>query len=228
LIAALASTTGEVMKLIIGNKNYSSWSLRPWLLLSVHNIPFEEIRIPLDTPSTRTMIAKYNAAGRVPVLHDGGIVVWDSLAICEYVSERYLGGNGWPRDVEARALARSSCAEMHSGFPNLRAALPMNCRATGRSVPLTEEIQRDIARISSLWQDLREKYSPRGPWLFGEFSIVDCMFAPVIFRFRTYGISSTEICSEYQRQALANEQMQLWLRQSEAENEVIAADEAGR
>jgi glutathione S-transferase len=215
------------VKLIIGNKNYSSWSLRAWLLLAAYNLPFEEIRIPLDNDTTRSAIAGYSAAGRVPVLHDGDLVVWDSLAICEYISERYLDGNGWPRDERARAEARSCCAEMHSGFQALRAFLPMNCRALGRTVKLTTDLQRDIDRITSLWHGLREKYSAQGPWLFGGFSIADCMFAPVAFRFRTYGIPLSMVCTEYLRQALAHDQLQLWLRQAQAESEVIEADEAG-
>ena len=215
------------MNLIIGNKNYSSWSLRPWLLLTIHNIPFEEIRIPLDTESTRAEIAAHSAAGRVPVLHDGELVVWDSLAICEYVSERYLDGRGWPMDGPARAEARSCSAEMHSGFLALREALPMNCRAIGRKVQIMEEVARDIARIDGLWRNLRKKHSAKGPWLFGDFSIADCMFAPVVFRFNTYGIALSEPSAEYLKQALANDRMQLWLRQAQAEGETIRREEVG-
>ena len=215
------------MKLIIGNKNYSSWSLRPWLLLTTKRIPFEEIRIPLDTATTRDDIARVSAAGRVPVLQNGDLTVWDSLAICEYLSEQYLGGKGWPREVEARAAARSCSAEMHSGFTSLRSVLPMNCRATGRKAKLSPEVQVDLDRIDSLWKNLRTRYRTAGPWLFGEFSIADCMFAPVVFRLNTYDIVLGEESQEYQRQVLAHEMMQLWLRQAQAESEVIPADEVG-
>src|SRR6056297_688501 len=124
------------MKLIIGNRDYSSWSLRPWLLMAAHDLPFEEVRIPLDQPDTAARIAEHNKAGKVPVLKDGDVTVWDSLAICEYISEQYLDGRGWPADVAARAEARACSAEMHSGFPAIRGQMPMNCRATGRKVPL--------------------------------------------------------------------------------------------
>lgn len=215
------------MKLVIGNKNYSSWSLRPWLLLSVHGVPFEEIRIPLDTDATRAAIAKYSDAGKVPVLVDGDLTVWDSLAICEYVSECYLDGKGWPDTPQARAEARSCSAEMHSGFSELRTKLPMNCRASGRQVAPTPELDRDIARIDSLWSGFRKKYASQGPWLFGAFTIADCMFAPVVCRFRTYGVALSGTASEYMEHALADETMMLWLQQAQAETETVHADEAG-
>jgi len=215
------------LKLIIGNKNYSSWSLRPWLLLSAHDIPFEEIRVPLDTPATKETLLAHSAAGKVPVLKDGDLLVWDSLAICEYISEQYLAGKGWPAQVRARAEARACCAEMHSGFMALRAALPMNCRALNRSVKQTPELAYDIARIDQLWSGLREKYSAQGPWLFGEFSIADCMYAPVVFRFHTYGIKTSDLCHQYMQHALTSSKMQLWQQQGAAETETIEADEAG-
>ncbi len=216
------------MKLIIGNKNYSSWSLRPWLLLSVNNISFEEIRIPLFTENTHKEFAKYTKAGKVPVLHDNEIVVWDSLAICEYVSEQLLDGKGWPADVAHRAEARSCCAEMHSSFFALREQMPMNCRANIRSVPMTDELQKDISRVDSLWSDLRAKYSSGGPWLFGEFSIVDCMFAPVVFRFSTYNVDVCEASKSYMNTLLANPKVKLWLEHAKAEVEVIDYAEVGK
>jgi len=215
------------MKLIIGNKNYSSWSLRPWLLLTMHAVPFEEIRIPLDRPDTQRELANFTDAGKVPVLHDGELVVWDSLAICEYVSERYLNGKGWPADSHARAQARSCSAEMHSGFFQLREKLPMNCRAVGREVAITPALEAEITRIERLWSRLRETHKDQGPWLFGTFSIADCMFAPVIFRFHTYGVSITDRSAEYMQHFLHNVQMQRWLRQAGEEPEIIAAAEVG-
>lgn len=215
------------MKLIIGNKNYSSWSLRPWLLLSVNEIVFEEIRIPLYQQNTYTEFAKYTKAGKVPVLHDDEVIVWDSLAICEYISEQYLDGKGWPADAKDRAEARSCSAEMHSGFFALRGALPMNCRATDRNVPMTEELKKDVSRIDSMWSALREKHSHNGPWLFGAFSIADCMFAPVVFRFATYNVAVSERSKEYMENVLANPKIQLWLEQAKNEVEIIDAEEVG-
>lgn len=215
------------MKLIIGNKNYSSWSLRPWLLMSAHGLPFEEVRIGLDQQDTRSLIRKHSEAGKVPVLVDGELTVWDSLAICEYISEQYLDGRGWPGDPMLRAEARSCSAEMHSGFPAIRGQMPMNCRATGRKVSITPELEQEIARVDNLWSACRAKYSTGGPWLFGEFSIADCMFAPVASRFATYGVSLSESAERYQKQVLGHESMQLWTRQAQAETEVVEADEAG-
>ena len=173
------------MKLVIGNKNYSSWSLRAWLLLAFHKVPFEEIRIPLRQESTRAAIARYTKAGKVPVLQDGELTIWDSLAICEYVSEQYLGGGGWPNTVQARAQARSCSAEMHSGFQEIRTHLPMNCRAVDRRIRLTPAIEKELARIDQIWSECRAEYATDGLWLFGVFSIAVCMFVPVGFAFHT-------------------------------------------
>jgi glutathione S-transferase len=217
----------EDMKLVIGNKNYSSWSLRPWLLIAQNDLPFEEVRIPLDQPDTKETILQYSAAGKVPVLMDGDVTAWDSLAICEYVSEQHLEGRGWPADKAARAEARAISAEMHSGFPAIRGQMPMNCRATGRKVPMTPELEKEIARVDRLWSDCRARYSAGGPWLFGEFSIADCMFAPVTSRFVTYGVSLSDLARAYQRQVLNSAAMQDWIRAGREETEIVEADEAG-
>lgn len=215
------------MKLIIGNKNYSSWSLRPWLLLSVHGIPFEEERIALDLPDTRERIALYNDAGKVPVLLDGDLTIWDSLAICEYVSERYLDGKGWPSEVAARAQARAVSAEMHSGFHAIRGRLPMNCRATERRVRPDDKLLHEIGRIDQIWSDCRARHADDGDWLFGGFSIADCMFAPVAFRFSTYGIELSAQAADYVQRLLGIDAMQQWLADAKAEDEVIDAEEVG-
>ncbi len=215
------------MQLVIGNKNYSSWSLRPWLLLAEHGVAFEEVRIPLDTEKTQDLIAAHSRAGKVPVLHDGDLAVWDSLAICEYVSERYLNGGGWPADAAARAEARASAAEMHSGFFELRARMPMNCRATGRRVVMTPGLERDVNRIIDLWTTLRDRYASQGPWLFGVFSIADCMYAPVVSRFHTYGVPVPDACDAYMRHVLANPGMQRWFAQAAEETETIDDAEVG-
>lgn len=215
------------MKLIIGNKNYSSWSLRAWLLLAAGNVPFEEVKILLSQDETRTEIERYTNAGRVPVLHDKDLVVWDSLAICEYVSEQYLSGKGWPADSQARAKARSCCAEMHSGFFALRNQMPMNCRAVNRRVPMTAELEKDIRRIDQIWTQMRNEYADLGPWLFGDFSIADCMFAPVVFRFFTYDANVSETSQQYMSTLLGHPDVQDWLGEARTEPEVIDDDEAG-
>jgi len=215
------------MKLIIGNKNYSSWSLRAWLLLAANDISFDEVRIALREENTSAEIAKHTNAGKVPVLHDKGLVIWDSLAICEYVSEQFLGGKGWPADAGHRAEARSCCAEMHSGFFVLRENMPMNCRALNRKVPITTDLQKDISRIDTLWSNLRTRYSDYGPWLFGEFSIADCMFAPVVFRFATYNVSVSESSDKYMKVLLAHPKIQLWLQEAKKEVETIDSEEVG-
>lgn len=222
-----AGETETMLKLVIGNKNYSSWSLRPWLLLVHHGVPFEEIRIPLYVPGAGEAIAKHSKAGKVPVLHDGELLVWDSLAILEYVSDRYLQGRGWPGDVETRAVARSCSAEMHSGFTALRSDMPMNCRATGRTVTISPELKANIARIDQLWQECRTRHDKEGPWLFGEFSIADCMFTPVVTRFNTYGVEPSPLSAQYMRQVLEHDGMQRWMEASRNEPEVIESAEKG-
>ncbi len=215
------------MKLIIGNKNYSSWSLRPWLLLSVFEVAFEEIRISLMVEGYKKKILQYSAAGQVPVLNDNGLVIWDSLAICEYISEQYLDGKGWPQDPAIRAQARSCAAEMHSSFFTLRNDMPMNCRAKNRKVPIYPELRNDIARVDRLWSEMRTRYSPLGPWLLGDFSIADCMFAPVVFRFNTYKPGVSALSQEYMVKMLEHPKIQLWLKQAKAEEEIISYAEVG-
>jgi len=215
------------LELVIGNKNYSSWSLRPWLFLSVHDLPFEEVRIPLNVDNTYAALAKYTDAGKVPVLKDNDLIIWDSLAICEYISEQYLDGRGWPSSVRARAQARSCCAEMHSGFTEIRGQLPMNCRAIGRKVRLNTTLEREVARIDRIWSKYRETHSGAGPWLFGDFSIADCMFAPVASRFKTYGIKVSAVSTEYMHFVLDHEKMREWFSQATDEPETIDVSEVG-
>ena len=215
------------MKLIIGNKNYSSWSLRPWLLLSAFDVKFQEIRIALMVDGYKQEILKYNSAGKVPVLHDKGCVIWDSLSICEYVSEQYLDGKGWPGDPIMRAQARSCAAEMHSSFFTLRNDMPMNCRATGRKVAISQALQDEITRVDALWSEMRTSYASIGPWMFGDFSIADCMFAPVVFRFNTYTPKLSGISRDYMATMLEHPKMQLWLKQAQVEKEVIFHEEVG-
>ena len=180
------------MKLIIGNKNYSSWSLRPWLLLSTFKIEFEEIQESLRQEGLTERLRQYSPTGRVPVLIDENTAVWDSLAICEYVSEKYLAGKGWPEDEALRAEARAVCAELHAAFMGLRGELPMNCRAT-RKVELSDSAKLDIARVDAIWS--KGMLAGKGSWLFGDFSIADCFYAPVVLRFKTYGNIRLRACA---------------------------------
>ena len=214
--------------LIIGNKNYSSWSLRPWLLLSEAGIDFEEIRVPLDTPEFAATIAKYSPAKRVPVLVLDGHSIWDSLAIAETVAERWPEKNLWPKDADARAHARSISAEMHSGFPFMRDTMPMNCRAMGRKVALADELTREIDRIIAIWSACHRQYKGDNGWLFGDFGVADAMFAPVVLRFRTYGINLPESAGYYPQRLLESDAMQEWLAAAETETEVIEREEIGK
>ena len=214
--------------LIIGNKNYSSWSLRAWLLLREAGIEFTEHRIVLDTPTSASEIASYSDAGRVPVLQMGDLTVWDSLAIAETVAERWPEKQLWPADPDERAVARAISAEMHSGFFHLRECMPMNCRAMGRKVQIPDELATDIDRVIGIWADCHRLYGDRGGWLFGDFSIADAMYAPVVLRMRTYGINLPESAGFYPQRLLESEAMQDWLAAAECEVEVIDADEKGQ
>ncbi len=215
-------------KLIIGNKNYSSWSLRAWLLLREAGIEFDEHRIVLDTDTSAREIAEFSDAGRVPILQLGDLTVWDSLAIAETIAERWPDKQLWPADPDERAHARSISAEMHSGFPYLREHMPMNCRAMGRKVHLLDELGEDIDRVIEIWAECHRKYGDRGGWLFGDFSIADAMYAPVVLRFRTYGINLPDSAKVYANRLLESRAMQDWLAAAETEFEVIPREEVGQ
>jgi glutathione S-transferase len=213
------------LTLVIGNKNYSSWSLRAWLLLKHVGLAFEEILVPLDTPNTRDELERYGPSGRVPVLRAGSLCVWDSLAICEYAAE--IAGRGWPQASEARAVARAVCAEMHSGFQTLRAAWPMNARARNRHTALTPGLVADVARIDEIWNDCRHRYGGGGPWLFGDYSVADAMYAPVALRFNTYGARVSETARWYMASVIEDAALQEWMLAAKHEPWTIANDEAG-
>jgi glutathione S-transferase len=211
--------------LVIGNKNYSSWSLRPWLAMRQAGLPFREVRIPLYTPESKAQIRSYSPSGKVPCLVDGALAVWDSLAICEYLAERHAQAKLWPADPYARAVARSISAEMHSGFQNLRSNMSMNCRKRFPGMGRTVEVAGEIERVQRSWGEAREKHGAGGPFLFGAFTIADAMYAPVVLRFRTYAVQLNPVCREYADAILALPAMQQWLADAEAETEVIAAFE---
>ncbi|MBS0394883.1 MAG: glutathione S-transferase family protein [Proteobacteria bacterium] len=217
-----------MLTLVIGNYNYSSWSLRPWALLTHLGLPFEVVRLTLDTPQFAAEVAQHSPAGRVPVLRDGALTIWESLAILEYASE-LAGGRGWPAERGARAHARAVAAEMHAGFAALRAECPMNIRARGRRVPMTAARAAAVARIDALWSDCRRRYAGGGPWLFGGYSAADAMFLPVAFRFQTYGSDGLGAeARAYLATALADPTIEPWVRRAEAETEVIAYSEVGQ
>ena len=212
--------------LVIGNKNYSSWSLRPWLAARHTGIEFDEIRIPLYTPDAAAQIQQYSPSGKVPVWREGEFAVWDSLAICEYLAERVP--SLWPADLTARAVARSVSAEMHSGFVALRTSMTMNARARGRRVAVTPEIAAEIDRIAAIWTDCRKRFGAGGPWLFGGFSIADAMFGPVVLRFVPYGVSRPGVVDDYVATWMADPHLQAWIAAAEQESEVLEQFECGR
>ena len=206
--------TGALL-LVIGDKQLSSWSLRPWLLLRHLGLEFAELSLPLDTPRFYDEIGRWSPTGRVPVLVDGELRVWDSLAICEYASER-AGGRGWPADRTARAIARSVSAEMHSGFTALRNTWPMQAASCDLAVPLTPQARADVERVATIWSDCRDRFG--GPWLFGaRYSVADAMFAPVVLRFRTYGADLPAAARTYFDQVLTDAHLQEWIRGAERE-----------
>jgi glutathione S-transferase len=199
------------MQLVIGNKNYSSWSLRPWLAMKVLGLTFDEIRISLYGPGSKARILAHSPAGRVPILKDGDTLVWDSLAIIEYLAERYP--QLWPRERAERARARSISAEMHSGFAALREHMSMNVRKRYPGKGRTSEVDRDIARIGAIWAQAK------GPFLFGEFTAADAVYAPVVLRFRTYDVEGPN--RRYLEAMLALPAMIEWIEAAEREAEAI-------
>jgi glutathione S-transferase len=197
-----------VSTLLIGSKNYSSWSLRPWVFLRKAGFEFTEQIVHFDAGGYQAQIAALSPSRRVPLLIDDGVKIWDSLAICEYAAEST--GRGLPGGRTARARARSVAAEMHSGFQALRIECPMNVRARDRRVPQTPELHADVARIDAIWSGCREEHGGAGRWLFGDFSIADAMFAPVFFRFQTYGAALSQASQAYLNHALQDSDLRDW------------------
>ncbi|APE29472.1 glutathione S-transferase family protein [Aurantiacibacter gangjinensis] len=215
------------MKLIIGNKNYSSWSLRGWLAAKQSGLSFEELTVSLYGEDWEALKAKEGefqpSAGKVPVLWDGDIVVWDSLAILEFLADRVGRDRFWPKDEAARAMARAMVAEMHSSYLPLRRACPMNirARATG-DVQLSDEVEADIVRILGLWAEARARFGKGGPFLFGTFSAADIFYAPIVSRFLTYGIGVPSFAQTYMQAVWEHDWMQQWIEASEAEEWTIS------
>ena len=217
-----------MLTLYFGNKNYSSWSLRPWLALRQLDIPFREARIPLYQPDSASRLLAVSPSGKVPALKDGELVVWDSLAIGEYLAERFPEHGLWPSNARLRAEARSVSAEMHAGFAALRSQMPMNLRASLPGCGHTPEVLADIARIQAIWQGLRQRHSQHGDFLFGPFSYADAMFAPVVCRLHTYGVALDGVAGRYADTLLALPALQAWYADARAESEMIAQAEPYR
>jgi glutathione S-transferase len=211
----------NALTLVIGNKNYSSWSLRPWIFLRHYGVAFDEVRLPLETPEFRTGIARWSPSGRVPVLHHDGQVIWDSLAICEYVDRQVLDGRAWPRERGALGQALSLVAEMHSGFAAMRSQLPMNCRRRPDAYRWNADAQRDIDRIQQVWRDTRARHGQGGDFLCGEYGLVDAMFAPVAVRFRGYGVACDPVSAAYRDALLALPAFREWDAAATSEPEHI-------
>ena len=211
------------MKLVIGNKNYSSWSLRPWVLLSHFNVPFSEHRITLFTDDMKQNMSELCPNDKVPVLIDNHHKIWDSLSICEYINEAYLSNNAWPAAPLARAKARSICAEMHSGFNALRHEMPMNCRRTTAKIPLSDNALSDIKRIIELWNDCLSQ--SEGDFLFDNFSIADAFYLPVVVRFSIYSINVPSNIQRYMNTMLALPAYQQWHSAAKSEIEIIECEE---
>jgi len=213
------------IELIIGNQNYSSWSLRPWLFLQHHGIEFELTKVALFSPQMEQELESFYSNNKVPVLKSDGEIIWDSLAILEFLAESYPELQGWPSDARARAVARSACAEMHSSFMDLRNELPMNCRRLFRSFKLSAATQHDVDRILSLWRYCRKHFASAGPWLFGEFSVADCMYAPVVLRLRGYDVQLDPVSAAYVKTVTDSPALQAWLAAARDEPEVIVQAE---
>jgi glutathione S-transferase len=217
-----------MLKLIIGSKSYSSWSLRPWLLLKQAQIPFEELELNFAAPDFKERVRALSPSGRVPVLLDNDLVVWDSLAIAEYLAERFPEKRLWPEDRAARARARAACAEMHAGFAHFRAQMPMNFKATFPGRGWSVRVQKEIDRILVIWQDARDRYGAGGPFLFGAFSIADAYFAPVASRFRTYAVELPSVAEAWVQTVLGLPAIEEWAAASRAAQDFCEEDELYR
>lgn len=211
--------------LVIGNKNYSAWSLRPWIAMAVAGIPFTEEVVPLDQPDTKEKIKRHSGAGRVPVLHHGGLTIWESLAIIEYLAETFPEAGLWPEAKAARALARSISSEMHAGFQALRSTCPMNMRRQKRRRELPAAALADARRIEETWASCRKAHGEGGPFLFGRFTAADAMYAPVVNRFEVYDVPVSRETRDYMETVMALPAWQAWYKAAAAEPWIIQADE---
>ena len=213
------------LTLVIGNKNYSSWSMRPWVLMKQLGIPFEEKKLRFHSSEWDAQIERWSPSRLVPVLWNGDQVVWDTLAIAEALHELFPDKGVWPKDAVARAFARSASAEMHSGYRDLRGAMPMNIRASHPGKGMNPAVQANIDRIEKLWKEARARFGSGGPFLFGAFCAADAMFAPVTTRFRTYGVRLSTESQRYCDAVLAAPGVRAWVDDAMKEKEFVADDE---
>jgi len=213
------------MQIVVGNKNYSSWSMRPWVLAREAAIPFEEVQLKFDESNKPAGVERYDVAGKVPVLVIDGEPVWDSLAICETLAERFPEKQLWPADARARQVARSVCAEMHSGFQAIRSDMPMNIRSLYPGKGMNEKSRRDIDRVFAIWTSCREKFGKGGALLFGRFSVADAYFAPVVMRFKTYAVDLPPVARAYSDAVFALRSVRDWIEGALRETEFVAEDE---
>jgi glutathione S-transferase len=215
------------LTLVIGNKNYSSWSMRPWVLMRDRGIEFSEIQIPLRREDSDARKLTFSPAGKVPVLIDGDARIWESLAILEYLAELEPDRGLWPQDAAARAMARSVSSEMHAGFETLRTHMPMNCRARYPGAGRGPGVEEEIERVRGLWRDCRERFGSDGEFLFGSFTIADAMFAPVVSRFQTYGVDLAGVEADYSRAVLSLPAVSEWMEAAAGEPWTIEMYEVG-
>ncbi len=216
------------MRLIIGNKNYSSWSFRPWIVMTAKGIAFEETLVPLRAVDTPARIRQFSPSSKVPCLVDGDVTVWESLSIMDYLAERFPGKNIWPKDTKARAHARSISSEMHAGFQALRMACPMSITQRFKPKPLADDVKANVARIAEIWGEARSRFADTaaGPFLYGAFSAADGMYAPVVSRFHSYGIAPDAVAVAYMDAVRAHPAYRAWLAAATEEPWIIQQNEA--
>ena len=213
------------MKLIIGNQNYSTWSMRPWFFVKHHDLDIEIEKLVLFTSETADMLSQHFSNGKVPLLMDGELEIWDTMAILEYLAEKFPHCRAWPSKSSARAVARSVCAEMHSSFSALRNELPMNCRSYFPGYQLSEAALKDVSRIQQIWNTCRATYGQNGPWLFGAFSIADAMYAPVVMRFRSVDVELDSVSRAYYDTMHQSSAVAQWLEEGALETDTLKEDE---
>ncbi len=213
------------LTLVIGNKNYSSWSFRPWIAMKVAGIAFDEVVISLDAADFKPRVSKISGTGKVPALDDNGVHVWESLAILEYLAERFPTAKLWPADPAARAHARAISSEMHAGFLPLRRACPMNMWRPVKKRELSEEAQSNVRRIGAMWTECRQRFGSGGPFLFGAFGAADAMYAPVVSRFHTYDVEVDKMTRAYMDAVMALPAWKEWTAAALKEPWVLAEDE---